>query len=221
MQEEKRFINNKSQFEDVNRNPIFGYKDSPLLTLEEAVEELVPIISNIKDDVTTAKKNCYQNSGLLTQDESAAIYLYTMAKPIYSSLNKALRAEDHQAQKPWFAYLKLLTTALEKLPSITDTVWRGIDVDDTLPFVDDEIHIWWSVNSCSKNLNVVQPFLGEQGTLFVIQATHGKDISEFSAMPDEKEVILMPGTRVRRRYEASNFKESLFIIHLDEINPQR
>jgi hypothetical protein len=70
-------------------------------------------------------------------------------------------------------------------------------------------------------LNIVQPFLGESGTLFAIDVVHGKDISAFSAIPDEQEVVLMPGTRVRRRYESLNFIDRLFVLHLEEINPQR
>ena len=35
-----RFVNNTlSELQEANRNPIFGYEDSPILTLEEAVEK--------------------------------------------------------------------------------------------------------------------------------------------------------------------------------------
>jgi hypothetical protein len=222
MEKENRFITNTfSELEDVNRSPIFGYEDSPVLTLEEAVKKIVPPISHIMDYVAIAKKKSNQNSSLLTQDESAAIYLYSMDTSFYSYLNKTLRDKNRHALKPWFAFLKLFITALEKLPSTKATVWRGVNYDDTLKFVDDDVYIWWSVNSCSMALNTVQPFLGEKGTLFAIDAIHGKDISAFSAMSDENEVILMPKTYVRRRCESLNFNESLFIIHLEQIIPQR
>ncbi len=71
------------------------------------------------------------------------------------------------------------------------------------------------------NIKSVQDFLGKSGTLFTIKTTHGKDVSMFSAVPDEAEVILMPGTRVRAKSEALNFIDRLFVIHLEEINPQR
>ncbi|CAF3983250.1 unnamed protein product [Rotaria sordida] len=36
-----RFVTNRSaEFEQANRSPIFGYEDSPVLTLEEALEEI-------------------------------------------------------------------------------------------------------------------------------------------------------------------------------------
>jgi len=217
-----RFVNNTfSELEETNRSPIFGYEDLPLLTLEEAVEKIIPLIPHLMDYVATAKKKYNRHSSLLTRDESAAIYLYTMGPPFFSRLNETLRAENRDALKPWFAFLKLFITALEKLPSMKATIWRGVNYDDTLTFVDDEIHIWWSVNSCSMAANILQPFLGEKGTVFAIDALHGKDISSFSAMSDEREVVLMPGTRVRRRFESLNVKESIFILHLEQIIPQR
>jgi hypothetical protein len=71
------------------------------------------------------------------------------------------------------------------------------------------------------NPNRVQPFLGENGTLFAIDAIQGKDISAFSAIPDEQEVVLMPGTRVRCKHESLNFIDRLFVLHLEEIKPRR
>jgi hypothetical protein len=62
--------------------------------------------------------------------------------------------------------------------------------------------------------------LGESGTLFAIETIHGKDISIFSAVPDEEEVILMPGTRVRTRYQSLSVIDRFFIIHLEEIVPE-
>ena len=56
---------------------------------------------------------------------------------------------------------------------------------------------WWSFNSCSLFLNVVEAYIGNNGTLFAIGCNNGKDISKLSAMRHEAEVILMPGTRLR------------------------
>jgi hypothetical protein len=215
--ENNRFI----ELKEANCSPIFGYEDSPLLTLEEAVNQISPPISGVMDYVATAKKKYNRRSALLTRDESAAIYLYSMSIPFFSRLNVALRAEIRDELKPWFAFLKLFINALEKLPSMKCTIWRGVNYDSTLAFVDDEVHTWWGVNSCSMALNAVQPFLGEQGTLFTIDAIHAKDISAFSANPDEQEVVLMPGTRVRRRFEPLTVNDRLFILHLEQISPQR
>lgn len=217
-----RFVNDTfSELQEANRSPIFGYEDSPLLTLEEAVEKIIPPIPRTMEYVATAKRECNRHSTLLTQDESAAIYLYSMSTSFFSCLNKTLRAENRQALKPWFVFLKLFMTALEKLPLTKATVWRGVNYDDTLTFIDNDVHIWWGINSCTMALNIVQAFLGEKGTLFAIDAIHGKDISTFSAFPYEQEIVLMPGTRVRTKCESLSFIDRLFILHLIEENFQR
>jgi hypothetical protein len=216
-----RFVNNTlSELQEANSSPIFGYEDSPVLTLEEAVEKITPLISRIMDHVATANKK-YTHTPLLTRDESAAIYLYSMQTPFFSRLNETLRAENRPALKPWFAFLKLFITALEKLPSTKETVWRAVYGDVGSIFADNDVHIWWSVNSCSMDLKSIQPFLHDNGTLFAIHAIHAKDISAFSAIPDEREVVLMPGTRVRPKSGPLSFINRLFVVHLEEINPQR
>ncbi len=218
-----RFVSNTlSELKEVNQSSILGYEDSPVLTLEEAVENIIPLISDVIDYVATAKKKYNWHLTLLTRDESAAIYLYTMSgKSFFSSLNTALRAANRQLLQPWFPFLKIFITALEKLPSIKATIWRGVNYDATLRFVENDTDTWWCINSCSRNINIVKPFLGENGTLFAIEAIHGKDISMLSANPDEQEVILLPGTRVRAKNQSLNVTDHLFIIHLEEINLQR
>lgn len=118
-----RFVNSAlSELQEANGSPIYGYQDVPLLTLEEATEEIIPLVPNVADYVLKAKKKCNRHSALLTKDESAAIYLYSMPILFFSRLNEALGAKNRQALKPWFAFLKLFITALEKLPSIKGTV---------------------------------------------------------------------------------------------------
>ncbi|CAF4167780.1 unnamed protein product, partial [Adineta steineri] len=181
-----RFANHTIfELQEANHSPIFGYEDSPILTLEEAVEKLIPLVPGVLAYVMTA-----------------------------------LRAEDRHALIPWFAYLKLFMTALNKLLPIKAVVWRGVYGDVSSVFANNNIEVWWSVNSTSSDLEIVQPFLGEHGTLFTIEAKCGKDISQFAANPDEKEVILMPGTCVRAKTEVLNFNDRLFVVHLDEITPQ-
>ncbi|CAF0983062.1 unnamed protein product [Adineta steineri] len=221
---ENRFVNHTlSELQEANHSPILGYEDSPILTLEEAVEKLIPLVASVETCAKKAKEKDNPHPDLLTQDESAAIHLYTMtSSSFFSSLNNALRAKDRHALEPWFAYLKLFMTALKKLPSTpTKTVvWRGVYGNVSSAFVKNKIEIWWSINSTSMDLLITQPFLDERGTLFAIEAMHGKDISQFSANPDEKEVILMPGTRVRARTDVLNFNDRLFIVHLHEVTPE-
>jgi hypothetical protein len=215
--ENDHFVNNTlSELQKANRNPISDYKELLVLTLEDAVERLIPLIPNVNNYLLTAKNECNHHSTLLTRDESAAIYLYSMPISFFGRLNEALRAENRQALKPWLAFLKLFINALEKLPSIKSIVWRGVSGNVGSIFADGRERIWWSVNSCSKELKVVEQRLGDTGTVFAIDVIHGKDISAFSTFPEEQEIVLMPGTHVRPKCQSLSFDDRFFLIHLEE-----
>jgi hypothetical protein len=111
--------------------------------------------------------------------------------------------------------LKLLITALDKLPSCPITVWRGVGDITGSDFVEDNVHTWWSLNSCSSRVNVAACFGGEMGTLFCINAIHGKNITAYAANQHEEEIVLLPGTSLRVKctlYEP-NVRS---IVHLEE-----
>ncbi|CAF1417938.1 unnamed protein product [Adineta ricciae] len=206
-----------SELQTANRSPIYGYQHLPVLPLEKTVEKISPKIPGLIKYVAQAKEDCNQHSNLLTVDESAAIYLYTMPISFFSNLNDALRAGDRHKLKPWFSYLKLFITALEKLPSLQrTTVWRGVATDVGADFENNDLHVWWSVNSCSRALNVVEAYLGKKSTVFAIDTIHGKDISAYSVFEEEKEVVLIPGTRVRVNNKSLNFENRFFIVHMNE-----
>jgi hypothetical protein len=205
-----------SELQTANRSPIFGYQHLPIVSLEQAMENIIPIVPEVEEYVFLAKQHCNRTSSILTWDESAAIYLYSMPIPFFTHLNEFLRAENRNALKPWFAFLKLFITALEKLPSCKIIAWRGVVGDVGSAFIDNDMQIWWSVNSCSKALNVVELYLGETGTVFTIDASNAKDISTFSTFQEEQEVILMPGSRFRVKSKSLNFRNTLFIVHLEE-----
>jgi hypothetical protein len=217
-----RFINNNlPKLQEANHKAIIDYEDLPLLTLEEAVEKIIPFIPDVMDYVTTAKEKYNRHSTLLTRDESAAIYLYTMPTEFFSNLNRALRDPSRQVLKAWLHFLKLLITALKKLPSTKAIIWRGVNYDATSDFIDGEVYTCWYISSCSRNLDIAEKFLSKSGTLFAIDTIDAKDISMFSVVPEEQEVILMPGTRMRVKSRTSNLLQSFFIIQLEEINFQR
>jgi hypothetical protein len=167
-----------SELQQANRSPIYGYESLEIMALENAVEKFVPFVDNIAQYVDDAKQKCNRFSTILTWDESVAIYLYTMSTPFFSRLNDTLRAENRHALKPWFPYLKLFMSALEKIPSSSVTVWRAVSGDIGSFPIEDHVKICWSVNSSSTVLDVVELYLSNMGTLFAIDAIHGKNISE-------------------------------------------
>ena len=107
--------------------PIAGYKDLSLVSLEEAVQKLVPILPMIQTYAYVAKQRCKKTADSLTQDESASIMLYTMEwepqnECLYVVLNATLRSIDRQKLKPWFLYLRLFLNGFQRLPTINRTV---------------------------------------------------------------------------------------------------
>ncbi|CAF1500120.1 unnamed protein product [Adineta steineri] len=182
--------------------PIRGYENMPIVSLEKAVTPLILILPEIQDYAYVAKRRCKSvPPDGLTQDESAALTLYSMEwtphdKCLYFVLNATLRTEDRRKLKPWFSYLKLILTALEKLPSIRCHVFRGVNLDLTNLYTQGKTFIWWGFSSCTTSLEVLEnkQFLDktDQRTLFTIECDSGKDISRHSYYQSENEVLLLP-----------------------------
>ncbi|CAF4638536.1 unnamed protein product, partial [Rotaria socialis] len=115
--------------------PISGYSRVPLVSLEEAVKPLVPILPDVQSNAYVAKLKCKKPADELTQDESASIMLYTMTweplkECLYMVLNDILRTKDRQQKlAPWYLYLRLFLNALFRLPLIPTTAYRGVKLD--------------------------------------------------------------------------------------------
>ncbi|CAF4112214.1 unnamed protein product, partial [Adineta steineri] len=159
--------------------PIRGYEEMPIVSLEEAVAPLISILPEIQDYAYVAKERCeFVPPDDLTQDESASIMLYSMEwephdKCLYFALNAALRTEDRRKLKPWFLYLKLILTALEKLPSRRCHVFRGVNLDLSNQYTKGKKFVWWGFSSCTTSIEVLEneQFLDKTGerTMFTIE----------------------------------------------------
>ncbi|CAF4559639.1 unnamed protein product [Rotaria sp. Silwood1] len=111
--------------------PIEGYEKAPLVTLDEAVKPLISIVPKVERNVFIVKQNCQEPENGLTSDESASIMLYTYESmphedSLYVKLNATLRSEQRKQLIPWFLYLRLILTALARLPSKNRAVFRGV-----------------------------------------------------------------------------------------------
>ena len=203
--------------------PVYGHRTHPLLPLRQALDPLISQIDELDEFIKIAKDAChYPSDHGLTREESASIYLYTMAggeQCFYRVLNAALRNKDRSTLVPWHGYIKLFETALKKLPNLRMSLWRGVNRKMSQNLQEDEKLTWWSFTSCSSAVNVVKPFLGPMSTLLMVEAKNGKDISAYSNFPDEKEVILGLGTRLRTVSKPLKYS-SLDVIHLVELSDE-
>ena len=113
-----------------------------------------------------------------------------------------MREEDREILKPFFPYIKLLLTALYKLPAVRgDVVYRGLKGDHSKDYPEGSTQMWWAFSSTTRSIEVLTSdlFLGDAGprTMLHIQDCDGFDITPYSAMKQqEKEVLLAPGTEV-------------------------
>lgn len=199
--------------------PIEGYEHEPLVSLEQAVEPIVLFVSNVKQMVWTVKKQCQQPEENLSQDESASIMLYTLESSFYSTLNTTLRDKNRQKLKPWFLYLRLIISALSKLPSTSSrTIYRGVKEDVNQEFLKDKTFIWWGFSSCTSSIQTIKQFLGQYGhrLMFIIDCDSAKNISQHSFYQTENDILLYPGRQFKVISSFSSENE-LRIIHLKEI----
>lgn len=183
------------------------YLKEPLVSLENALRELSSHVKRLNVYREYAQTNCNKSTEYrLTLDESAAIYLYTMqwkegsSESLYYILNESLRSGNNSTMKRWFPYLKLLVTALKKIPSLKTEVWRNLAGDFNKDYPQNKSFQWAHVTSCSRDVEqVIKCFwnLNGQNTLFKINTVNGKNISAYSQFPNELEVVLLPGTRFR------------------------
>ncbi|CAF3806419.1 unnamed protein product, partial [Rotaria sp. Silwood1] len=141
------------QLENNKLTPIAGYWSYRLVSLEEALHPFLSEINELERSIKEVKKYCtYPSEHNLTRDESAALLLYTMEaddQSFYLKLNEILRKEDRNELKPWFPFLKLFDTALNKLPTIKGIVWRAVPGNVVTDYKKDQVLTWWTISSCS------------------------------------------------------------------------
>ena len=210
--------------------PIIGYAEVPLLPLVKACAPLTGIIHNLWDYVQLALNETSETPfDRLTIDESASIRLYTIEwqKPhrsLYSMLNYTLKTADRKNLQPYFRYLKLLLTALAKLPCVpSQTIWRGVTKDLSADFPPGTLVTWWAFSSCTTTMTILNNnmYLGKRDprTLFSVEAINGRTIRAHSHFVSEDEILLLPGTQMMVQSQL-NPAPDLYIIHLKQVIPK-
>ena len=210
-------------------SPIDGFAKMPVVSLEEAVKSLVGIVPEIERNAYFAKESCQEPEDGLTSDESASIMLYTSESDphehsLYAILNTVLRSIERQKLlKPWLLYLRLVLTALTRLPSERCVVNRGVREDLRQQYPIGKSVIWWGFSSCTTSIGVLEceHFFGKSGTrtLFQVECHSGKDVKNHSSMQHEDEILLLPARQfmVKSCLDSGN---GLHIIQLKETEPK-
>ncbi|WP_238018244.1 ADP-ribosyltransferase domain-containing protein [Dactylosporangium sp. AC04546] len=178
---------------------ITGVFDTPLMDFREAVAPAAKVLSGLDWHVETSHQFGLQATGAdLTADEAAALYLYTCESAFYRQINATLRHPDRGRLAPYLPYLRLLFSAVSRLPARKEPLWRGVALDLRPQYPLGQTVTWWGVSSCTSKLGVAQAFLGSRGkrTLFEVHPARAVGIRSFSAFTGEEEFILAPGTQL-------------------------
>jgi len=194
---------------------ITGISSKPLVSLADACKEL-GLGKFAGQSVDKAKGF---SRGKLTVEEAAAVHLYT-TNHLYKALNESLRSDDRKTVDRYFLYLRLLLSALQKLPACTKRLYRGVALDLSAQYPEHTRATWWAVSSCTPSLAVAGSFGGAgKRTLFEITPTTGAGIKDLSEYKDEEEFILAPGTQ----FEITQVEHQgkLIKIHLRELDGAR
>ena len=217
------------RFSDVGQEPlkrlmpIRGFEKISVVSLEQAVEPLIPILPKILDYVCVTKGRC-QNPPAdgLSLDESVSIMLYSMVwepreECLFDVLNATLRADDRQKLRPWLLYLKLFLTALSRLPSSHRVVYRGIQLDMREMYPISKTFFWWGFSSCMSSSQILEDeqHLGTKDTktIFAIECNSAKDIQNHSYYQSENEVLLPAATQ----FTVLSYSQRASDTHLSEM----
>jgi len=194
---------------------ITGISSEALVTLADACKWLK--LEKAAEVSSTQVKG--MKVGELMLDEAAAVHLYT-TNHLYKMLNDALRSLDRTKAKQYFSYLRLLLTALDKIPRSSKMLYRGVALDLSAQYRLGTEVTWWAVSSCTPDLKVASQFSGgAKRTLFLIDASRGVGIRDLSQFKSEEEFILAPGTSFSVAKVVT--KGQLHEIHLKEVDKLR
>ncbi|WP_433351631.1 ADP-ribosyltransferase domain-containing protein [Microtetraspora malaysiensis] len=182
---------------------ITGVFDTPVMDFREAIAPVAKLLSGLDWHVEQSHRfGAKQTTGAttgLSADEVAALYLYTCESAFYRQINATLRDPDRSRVVPYLAYLRLLFSAVSRLPARQEPLWRGVSLDLRAQYPIGRTVTWWGVSSCTSKLSVAQAFLGSRGkrTLFEVLPVRAVGIRSFSAFTGEEEFILAPGTQLK------------------------
>ncbi|WP_433417904.1 ADP-ribosyltransferase domain-containing protein [Microtetraspora malaysiensis] len=204
---------------------ITGVFDTPVMDFRAAIAPVAKLLSgldwHVEESHRFGAKQAIGATTDLSADEVAALYLYTCESAFYRQINATLRDPDRGRIVPYLAYLRLLFSAVSRLPARQEPLWRGVSLDLRAQYPLGRTVTWWGVSSCTSKLGVAQAFLGSRGkrTLFEVLPVRAVGIRSFSAFTGEEEFILAPGTQLKVT-DVKAERGGLFRVTLTELAEQ-
>jgi len=163
----------------------------------------------IADESTQVASSCLQRSPtpLLPLDEAVAVgaYSYDLGfnsqcddgeDNLFVQLNVVLRERNPQTMKLLKPFLTYLMRGLTALPPFEGRVLRGIPASN-LAIIQEHYKVgmnvhWSAFTSTTTSLEKAKQFAGPGGVIIIITVLTGRRIAQYSAIPNEEEVLLSP-----------------------------
>ncbi|CAF1077219.1 unnamed protein product [Adineta steineri] len=197
---------NKVALSTTNPLPLVnGYGDEPVGTLEEALQPVDGRIDNAAHYIQDAKAKChFPSEHGLTRDESAAIYIYSKKwnnRYVSDQLQQAFSTQNRSQLQPWYKYLRLLKSGLDKLPATTTGIWQGMPFDDRLneKLSSNSTVLYTCLGSCAPTDSELKSYLqknyGPKTILLSYESVNGKAITNYTASKSP-EIMIWPGTKM-------------------------
>jgi hypothetical protein len=203
-----RFVDVDPDEDLENESPLHGVQDAEDIPLEEACKvaraacgqlatwDLELALAVAARAVKRLEKNC--ELAPLLRDEARAVHVYTQESLFYKELNKRLGLRERESLKPFFPFLKQFLSGLHRLAPVDDTVFRGVRLDLSAKYCQGINLVWWAFSSATSTAAVLNndTFLGPVGdrTLFSIKVHRCVNIRKYSAIGNEDERLILPGT---------------------------
>uniref|UniRef100_A0A7S4VUD4 NAD(P)(+)--arginine ADP-ribosyltransferase n=2 Tax=Ditylum brightwellii TaxID=49249 RepID=A0A7S4VUD4_9STRA len=189
--------------EEMSGSPIEGVREMPcphtLTAAAKAVSDAYSIKSALDRGAALAKEQAGDPVQKMSVELYGSILLYT-GNSIYSEINRCLRSDWKSVRKYW-NYLRLYFEAIDSMPKRKVTLWRGIAVDLFDEYKEGKIITWWSISSCTADINVAKNFMsclgGGAASLITLHCKTACDVSGLSFYPHERESLLQPGTKLK------------------------
>lgn len=192
----------------------FGEMETlPTPTFMEAIEDIsaegtIPRVQEwaeiTYERATDAKNFGHLRDSPMSVEGVAAVMQYTAEDskpPLYKDMNSRCYNRDRRQILPYVKFLWLLVKSLEVLEPFVGTVYRGVKLDLSQEYIKGRKFTWHGPCSCTKRIEVLKSdlFCGTSGkrTIFAVELTQlqAREISRYSIMGSEEEVLLPPGCR--------------------------
>jgi hypothetical protein len=219
--------------DNFDMNPVAGSLSVAMpASLADAIAPLRDLVPSIAEHhlnvVKAVREHLKDNTDSAFREQVSAILLFTHDDPkntgckFYQQLNVALRSRIRDKAKPFFGYLQMMSSALQRLPVYKGTVYRGIaGVDLSSKFsVDKPVRVW-EVQSVSKKRGVAVTFARQGGkspmTLLAIETSGVPELGSLSLFPDEEECLFLPGSMfVATKIEKDGSFAVIYLLHRAE-----